>query len=217
MRKATRPSAAPKTKDPKVLQVEQKPEESGADALAHASLRPTMQAALTLMDYNKCFGEISINTLVDDLSLQCNQSSNGDLSRAEAMLTTQAHTLDTIFNNLARRAAQNMGEYLGASETYLRLALKAQSQCRATLETLAAIKNPPVVYARQANVTTGPQQINNGTMDPPRTREIKTEQNELSRKTDELLPDARASTLASRNDSPVEAVGKIDRAEVQRR
>jgi hypothetical protein len=44
----------------------------------------------------------------------------------------------------------------------LRLALKAQSQCRATLETLAAIKNPqPVAFVRQANIAHGPQQVNN--------------------------------------------------------
>ena len=42
-------------------------------------------------------------------------------------------------------------------------ALKAQSQCRATLETLAAIKNPaPVAFVRQANIAHGPQQVNNG-------------------------------------------------------
>ena len=44
-----------------------------------------------------------------------------------------------------------MNEHLPAAETYMRLALKAQSQCRATLETLANIKNPPTVFARQAN------------------------------------------------------------------
>jgi hypothetical protein len=31
---------------------------------------------------------------------------------------------------------------------------------------LAAIKNPPVVIARQANVTTGPQQVNNVVSEP---------------------------------------------------
>jgi hypothetical protein len=44
----------------------------------------------------------------------------------------------------------------------LRLGLKAQSQCRATLETLATIKNPqPVAFVRQANIAHGPQQVNN--------------------------------------------------------
>jgi hypothetical protein len=41
----------------------------------------------------------------------------------------------------------------------MRLALKAQSQCRTTAETLAVMRNPPV-FARQANVVNGPQQVN---------------------------------------------------------
>ena len=80
---------------------------------------------------------------------------------AETTLTAQAATLDAIFNEMARRAALNMGEYLDATERYMRLALKAQGQCRATLETLAAIKNPPVIFAKQANIAHGPQQVNN--------------------------------------------------------
>ena len=37
------------------------------------------------------------------------------------MLISQAHTLDAIFGNLARRAELNAGEYLGACETYLKV------------------------------------------------------------------------------------------------
>lgn len=88
---------------------------------------------------------------------------SGDLSGAEGLLMAQAVTLNAIFGELSRRAALNMGEYMGATDTYMRLALKAQAQCRATLETLAAIKNPPVVFARQANINHGgQQQVNNG-------------------------------------------------------
>jgi hypothetical protein len=43
----------------------------------------------------------------------------------------------------------------------MRLALKAQAQCRSTIEALVALKNPPVVYAKQANISAGHQQINN--------------------------------------------------------
>lgn len=46
-------------------------------------------------------------------------------------------------------------------DRFTRLALKAQGQCRATVETLAVIKNPPTVFARQANIAHGPQQANN--------------------------------------------------------
>jgi hypothetical protein len=66
---------------------------------------------------------------------------------------------------------------------YLRLALKAQGQCRATLETLAMIKNPhPVAFVRQANIAHGPQQVNNGLAEPgepSRAGKTKNQQNKL--------------------------------------
>ena len=63
--------------------------------------------------------------------------------------------------NLARRAQEQ--DYMKNMEAFLRMALKAQNQCRMTLETLAKIKNPPVVFARQANINNGgQQQVNNG-------------------------------------------------------
>lgn len=47
-------------------------------------------------------------------------------------------------------------------EVFLKLALRAQSQCRATLEILALIKHPqPVAIVKQANIAAGPQQVNN--------------------------------------------------------
>ena len=73
----------------------------------------------------------------------------GDLKEVEAVLISQATALNTIFAELARRAALNMGEYLDAADKYMRLALKAQGQCRSTLETLATVKNPPVVFAKR--------------------------------------------------------------------
>lgn len=123
--------------NPNALRVDRNETETAAAALARTSLRPTIQAAVTLHEFNKSFGELSMNTLVHDLVHQCTLANKGDLSRAEALLIAQAHTLDAIFNSLARRASLNMGEYINAAETYMRLALKAQSQCRATLETLA--------------------------------------------------------------------------------
>jgi hypothetical protein len=81
----------------------------------------------------------------------------------------------------------NAGEYMDATDRYMRLALKAQSQCRATLETLAEIKNPrSVQFVKQANMTTGPQQVNNGYAGTPshsgiqsRTGNIQSEPNKL--------------------------------------
>lgn len=108
-------------------------------------------------------GELSLTDMVASLRQHGEAVNRGDLAAAERMLNAQAVALNAIFGEMARRAALNMGTYMGATEAYLRLALKAQSQSRATLETLAAIKNPPAVFARQANIAHGPQQVNNGT------------------------------------------------------
>lgn len=157
--------------------------EDEADAIARTVLSPTVQAAVTLKEYGKPFGNLDLSGLIDSLSEQTQASKDGDLNRAEAMLTAQAHTLDAIFNSLAQRAALNMGEYMKACETYLKLALRAQSQCRVTWEALANIKNPPVMgYVRQANIAHGPQQVNNAssTLDnSPRAEENPNLQNKL--------------------------------------
>jgi hypothetical protein len=84
---------------------------------------------------------------------------SGDLSQAEALLMAQAVTLNTVFTSLANQAGK--ADRVDLLERYLRLALKAQTQSRATLETLAAIKNPPTVFAKQANISHGHQQVNN--------------------------------------------------------
>ncbi len=54
-------------------------------------------------------------------------------------MTAQAVTLNTMFTHLANMAAKT--EYDDKLDRYMRLALKAQGQCRATLETPASIKN----------------------------------------------------------------------------
>src|SRR3569833_1380474 len=179
------PNAATEGVNPNALRIDRRETETAAAALSRASLRPTIQAAVTLHVFNKGFGELSMNALVDNLSYQCTLASKGDLSRAEALLTAQAHTLDTIFNSLARRASWNMGEHLSTAETYMRLALKAQSQCRATIETLALIKNPPhVTFVRQANVALGAQLINN---DPEPSQEQSSRARESQNQPNKLL------------------------------
>lgn len=91
------------------------------------------------------------------------RTKTGTTDQADELLTAQAVTLNQVFVEMLRRAALNMGDHLGATETYMRLALKAQSQCRATLESLSEIRNPrSVAFVRQANIAAGHQQVNNG-------------------------------------------------------
>lgn len=100
----------------------------------------------------------AVVTAMTELAKRVNAN---NLQEVEATLISQATVLNVMFSELGRRAALNMGEYLDASERYFRMALKAQNQCRMTLETLSNIKNPPVIYAKQANIANGPQQVNN--------------------------------------------------------
>lgn len=135
----------------------------------------------------------------------------GDMTEPEAMLMSQATALQSLFARLVERAV--MQEYMPNLEGFMRMALRAQSQCRATLETLATIKNPPVIYARQANVTTGPQQVNNGIAAPSQAREMENAQTQLLEDNHGEWMDTRATCPASSTDKTMAALGKINRAE----
>ena len=124
-------------------------------------LSPTIQSAVGIQAWGKFAGEVDLAKLLDDLRTRVEKVQGGDMRPVEAMLYGQAVTLETIFTSLARRATSQ--EYLKQFQAYLGLALKAQAQCRATLEALAEIKNPhPVAFVKQANISGGHQQVNNG-------------------------------------------------------
>ena len=190
------------------------PDDTEKSAIAKAVIRPSLHGAATVQTYSKWVSaELGLKELVSAFAEQTEAVINGDLDRAEAMLTVQAHTLDTIYNSLARKAMN--AELLSQFETFLKLALRAQSQCRSTWESLSAIKNPPMVgYIRQANIAHGPQQVNNETS--TRTREIQKAPNKVLEGTehepDQWLDvlDGGTPTKAAGTDSAVEAVGEID-------
>lgn len=206
-----------KKSNPNAITALSKPNEEDALVMGRTVLRPTVQAAVTLKAYDKSFGEMDLDGLIDALTEQTKASNKGDLGRAEAMLTTQAHTLDAIFNNLAKRAIN--AEYMNNLDTYLKLALRAQSQCRATWEALSAIKNPPVMgYVKQANIAHGPQQVNNGTPDdPPRARENQNPENKLMEHKDGERLDTGTTGKTGKADPAMATLGEIDGAEKQGR
>lgn len=126
------------------------------------------------------FGEVPYLEVVKNVADLALSVRKGNLNSVEDTLVAQANALNSIFASMATRAHMNSGEYLEATETYMKLALRAQSQCRATLETLAAIKNPPVVFAKQANISHGHQQVNNGAATAPaHAKQIENKPNEL--------------------------------------
>jgi hypothetical protein len=159
---------------------------------AKFALLPSSNAALVIDEYGKLFGEQDLGELIDSLSASIEDVNKGDLKRCEGMLTGQAYALQSIFMNLSRRAIRQ--QCLNQFEAYLKLALKAQSQCRATLEALAAIKNPPIILAKQANIANGHQQVNNGIPgQAPHAEEIKNQPNELLEQTHGERLDTRAT------------------------
>jgi hypothetical protein len=88
--------------------------------------------------------------------------------------------------------------------------LRAQNQARATLETLAGIKNPPnLAIVKQANIGQAVQ-VNNGTVPASRALENENALNKLLEVTDGQRLDVGAATPARRADSDLEAVGAIN-------
>ena len=145
-----------------------------------------------------------------------NQTATNPLLRAKKK---GLHFCRPLKNYGGRRAALNLGEYPKAAETYLRLALKAQSQCRTTLESLAEIRNPrPVAFVKQANIAHGHQQVNNGDAayqaeyDPARA-EVENGQSKLLEENANVTRlDTRASGKTGSGDTPLEALGAVNRS-----
>ncbi|MFM0644529.1 hypothetical protein PQR14_09365 [Paraburkholderia bryophila] len=150
-------------RDPNALHLSQRAGESVEQTEARIAANSVVRGAMTGRQYAKpMFGDgLDLTAYTEELASRAEAVKAGDLSGVETMLMTQANTLDMIFNQLARKSAHC--EYLNQMEAHLRLALKAQSQCRSTLEALAEIKNPrSVAFVKQANIANGPQQVNNG-------------------------------------------------------
>lgn len=185
--------------------------EEAAKLRAEVATRAPTINAMAALRFAGIVGEQAPDALALEIGARIKEVIGGDMREPERMLMGQAVALQTIFANLASRAAMNVGEYMGATEIYLRLALKAQSQCRATLETLVTLKNPPVVIAKQANVTTGPQQINNGVA-PPRAGEFPNEPNKLLEAQHGQWLDTGTTGTTSGVDPHMEAVGVLNGA-----
>jgi hypothetical protein len=209
----------PAKRDPNTLRASQRPGESVEQFMARTATRSVIRGATTGRKYAEPIfgGDIDLTAYAEELWKQADAVKGGDLSAVEEMLMTQANTLDMIFNQLARKSAHC--EYLNQMEANLRLALKAQAQCRSTLEALAEIKNPrPVAFVKQANIANGPQQVNNGTEDrSARAREEKAvESNGLLEHSNGEWLDTGAAGQAGRGNQAMEPVDESDRAKDRR-
>ena len=175
-------------------------DEDQDEAVAKTLIRPEVQASLTIQ---KLHPINDVNALTKILGQQTADVIDGSMVRPEAMLLCQAHTLDALFNSLIMKGLDQT--HTPHYEVFMKLAFKAQSQCRSTLQSLSDIKNPSVVYAKQANITSGNQQINNG-LTAPRTQENKNNSNELLTEIPNATLDTRRTGETVPVNSELEAV-----------
>ena len=182
-----------------------------AELLARLAVVGSTMNAATMADYARStFGDLDVLACDNAIDEEAKKVVNGDLSRLERTLTAQALALDAMFNNFARRAAVNMGEYTNAADIYARLAMKAQSQCRATVETLAEIKQPrSVAFVKQANIAHGHQQVNNG-VPPARTENETNPTNELLEADHGQRLDTTTAGAPKGVDTAMATVGALD-------
>ena len=137
-----------------------KPKE--ADVAASAIIRPGFRHAVVASSFGSTYftqEHIPLAPSWAVLADEMKRARDGDLGSASELLTAQALTLDSLFTELARRAGQNMGEHTEAADRYMRLALKAQSNCRATIEALAKLHQPREQTVRHVHVNQGGQAI----------------------------------------------------------
>lgn len=209
----------PVAQDKDVLQVTAKKGETAELAIAKKFTSPQMTAAGTLLALVPGLKQQGVNAVIAAISGESQQVLNGEMGRAEEMLISQAHVLDTMFSVLTQRAVANMNAgHMNATDTYMRIALKAQSQCRTTLEALSDIKNPrTATFIKQANIAEN-QQVNNGQAGiesgTPASAHEKTinPRNELLGENHGERLDIRATSKAGGSNSDMEALEAVNRA-----
>ena len=144
-----------------------------------------LNASLALPFYDNIVNDVSLLNILNGLKQQIADVQAGDMTSIEAMLVAQANSLQTMFVSLGRKAVNS--SMLPQYTAFMNLALKAQSQSRATIQALVELKFPKQsTFVKQANIANGHQQINNGrasnetsTRAPAHARESTNQPNEL--------------------------------------
>jgi hypothetical protein len=215
-----------KTKAPAVTAPE--PTSTNGARNAKLMLMPSLNAAAVMEAYqgNIVGKEPDMATLIDGLRASFTTAKDGDLSRLEEMLIGQATALQSIFVSLARRAQS--AEYQKNFESFLGLALKAQAQSRATIQAVVELKYPKqVAFVKQANISHGLQQVNNGpglssntrTGAPAHAEKNQSDQSKLleDHSHERTHLDGGTTATAGRSNPALEAVGAVHRANQRRR
>lgn len=214
--KATAAEGAASVSPAALAPVTPQSDEAAAARLATlAAVDGVVCGAYVAVDFGKdVFGaNVNLSDAMGVLRKSVDAVNAGDLRQVEGMLLAQASALNGIFASLARRAARCLDTNVTGADFHLRLALKAQTQSRATLETLANVKNPKAVaFVRQANIANGPQQVNNGGK-ASHAEETHSTPNELLENEHGERLDFGTQGTAVRADPQLAPLGAVDRAD----
>lgn len=174
--------------------------QSESEKYANVSLSASYMAAILADSFTSTLlPEAKIADVASALSDKITTIQNGDMQPIEAMLISQAHALQTMFVTLGRMAASKT--QLSQYTAFMNMALKAQSQSRATIQALTELKYPKqATFVKQANIANGHQQVNNGSFDtnthtPSHEKENQIPQNKLlEQQKNEWLDNGKAAT-----------------------
>lgn len=158
-------------------------------------------AALTINSIHK--ESLHISTLITELSESFIRVKNDNFLEVEAMLLSQAHTLNVFFHHALSQASQmSMSNQI---QTFSDLAMKAQNNCRKTLLALAEIRNPKrATFIKQQNNAIN-QQVNNN------PENLKKPANEVLCEDHNAQLDERSTETSITTHTTLETLETIDR------
>lgn len=197
------------------LTVAVRPDQDADEITARVLAGPFVSNAMALARFGKpTLGTLKLDNVVKALTTSATAIKANDLAEIEELLMSQAKTLNVMFADFASRSAANVGQYVESAQRYANMAFKAQNHCRMTLETLGAIKNPPVVYARQANIAHGPQQVNNAVIATSRAEKSENAPNKLLEANSEKPMDKGTAAASGDGDKAMATMGEVNRPKV---
>lgn len=184
-----------------------KTEREPNSALTAMKLRSFPSAAIAIASLDKT---LDFATILESLEESIERVLDGKTTEIEAMLITQAKTLEYLFNDALRNLASSEMEY---AEVYANIAFRAQNQSRKALMALAELKSPRrTMFIKQQNNAVN-QQVNN-VLTP-----ISNNCKNSKKVTNELLKEASHETLDFQEKTDVINVNsemeliKIDRSQ----
>ncbi len=147
---------------PTPLNVDVRPDETSRQAIARKLTGPftrhgfvTGEACARLVESFDSADKPGLTEYAWAIKDRADKAATGDLEASSALLMAQALSLDSIFTEYARIALVNVVKHMDGSERYMRLALKAQANSRATLEALAKLHQPREQTVRHVHVNEG--------------------------------------------------------------